>query len=82
MGLKGGISIDADSGPHGYVLWCCGSRSQDFFTFIQVGPGQSILWNTAVISKKNPTLKNFKITLEQIFRTVKGQDNYGNRIFF
>ena len=23
-GLKGGISIDADSGPHRYVLWCCG----------------------------------------------------------
>ena len=28
------------------------------------------------------TLENFKITLEQIIRTVKGQDNYGNRIFF
>ena len=35
LGLKGGISIDADSGPLGYVLWCCGSRSKDFFTFIQ-----------------------------------------------
>ena len=23
-GLKGGISIDADSGPPRYVLWCCG----------------------------------------------------------
>ena len=23
-----------------------------------------------------------KITLEQIIQTVKGQDNYGNRIFF
>ena len=28
------------------------------------------------------TLEKFKITLEQIIRTVKGQDNYGNRIFF
>jgi hypothetical protein len=24
----------------------------------------------------------FKITLEHIIQTVKGQDNYGNRIFF
>ena len=28
------------------------------------------------------TLENFKITLEQIIQTVKGQNNYGNRIFF
>ena len=27
-------------------------------------------------------LKKFKIILEQIIQTVKGQDNYGNRIFF
>ena len=26
-----GILIDTDSGSHGYVLWCCGSRTQDFF---------------------------------------------------
>ena len=42
-GLKGGISIDTDSGPLGYVLWCCGSRSQDFFTFIQIGPGHTMM---------------------------------------
>ena len=42
MGLKGGISIDADSGPLGYLLWCCGSRSQDFFIFIQVGFGHTV----------------------------------------
>jgi hypothetical protein len=28
---KGGIPIDADSGPLGYVLWCCGSISEDFY---------------------------------------------------
>ena len=28
------------------------------------------------------TLEKFKIALEQIIQTVKGQDNYGNRIFF
>ena len=25
-----------------YVLWCCGSRSQDFFTFIQIGSGHTV----------------------------------------
>ena len=33
-GLKGGISIDADSGPLRYVLWCCGSICHQLFTFI------------------------------------------------
>ena len=42
MGLKGGISIDADSGPLGYVLWCCGSRSLEVFTFIQIGSGHTV----------------------------------------
>ena len=32
-GLKGGISINTDSGPLGYVLWCCGSRSSRLFYF-------------------------------------------------
>ena len=36
-GLKGGISIDADFGPHQYVLWCCGSICRQLFTFIQIG---------------------------------------------
>ena len=40
---KGGISIDTDSGPLWYVLLCCGSRSQDFFTFIQIGSGHTVL---------------------------------------
>ena len=26
-GSERGISIDADSGPLGYLLWCCGNRS-------------------------------------------------------
>ena len=45
-GLKGGVSIDADSGPLRYVLWCCGSRSQEEFTFIQIGSGHAVqqLW--------------------------------------
>ena len=42
----GGISIDTDSGPHGYVLRYCGSRIRDFFTFIQIGSGHTVKhWN-------------------------------------
>ena len=41
-GLKGGILIDADSGPPRYVLGLsCGGICQDFFTFIQVGSGHT-----------------------------------------
>ena len=40
MGLKGGLLIDAVSGPLGYVL--CGSRSQEEFTFIQIGFGHTV----------------------------------------
>ena len=43
-GLKEGISIDADSGPLGYVLWCCGSRSWEVFTFYQIGFGHTVLF--------------------------------------
>ena len=32
FGSERGISIDADSGSLGYVLWCCGSKRQDFFS--------------------------------------------------
>ena len=39
-GLKGGISIDADSGPPRYVL---GGISQEFFAFIQIGSGHTVV---------------------------------------
>ena len=42
MGPKGDISIDVDIGPLGYVLWCCGSRIQDLFTFIQIDSGHIV----------------------------------------
>ena len=48
--LKGGISIDTDSWPLGYVVWCCGSRSQDFFAFIQIGSGSGHTVDTYVRS--------------------------------
>ena len=40
--VKGGISVDAYSMPLGYVLWCRGSKSQDFSTFIQIGSGHTV----------------------------------------
>ena len=35
-GLKRGISIDADSGPPWYVLWCCGGISHQLLTFFRL----------------------------------------------
>ena len=32
-GLKGGISVDADSGPPRYVLWCCGGICHQLLIF-------------------------------------------------
>ena len=48
-GLKGGISIDADSGPPRYVLWYCGGICHQPDTFIQIGFGHTV-----------PKLKDFK----------------------
>ena len=47
MGLK-----DTFSGPLGYLLWCCGSRSQDFFNFIQIG---SAHWEGLELNSIIPT---------------------------
>ena len=41
-GLKGGISIDADSGPPRYVLWCCGGICHQPDTFIQSVSGHTV----------------------------------------
>ena len=48
MGLKGGISIDANSGPLGYVLWCCGKGQLNSEWIYEV-----------IVSPKIPT-KNYK----------------------
>ena len=41
-GLKGGISIYADSWPPRYVLWCCGGICHKVLTFIQIGCGHTV----------------------------------------
>ena len=58
FGSNRGISIDEDSGPLGYVLWCCDSRSQDFFTFIQIGSGHTV---TNLIMKRSSSNNPNKI---------------------
>ena len=41
-GLKEGNTIDADSGPLRYFLWCCVSICQELFTFIYTGFGHTV----------------------------------------
>ena len=45
QGLKGGILIDADSGPPRYVLWCCGGICHQVLTFIQIGCGHTVAYD-------------------------------------
>ena len=47
--LKGGISIDADSVPLKYDLWCWGSRSQEEFTFIPIGSGHTVFESVSLV---------------------------------
>ena len=47
FGSERGILIVENSGPLGHALWCCGSKSQDFFTFIQIVSGHTV--NTKMI---------------------------------
>ena len=56
-GLKGGISIDADSGPPRYALWCCGGICHQPDTFIQIGSGHT---NTDIkqLSGRRQIVKN------------------------
>ena len=54
-GLKGRISIDADSGPPRYVLWYCngichsiGDEKDIYCTWyksLEIGPYKSDMWN-------------------------------------
>ena len=94
-GLKGGISIDADSGPPRYVLWCCGGFCHQLLTFFKIG------WNWLKLFRPFtfwincssdcnisidswPSASNFisfSWSPEQYFLTV-GQNNFGNKIPF
>ena len=44
LGSERGIPIDADSGPHKYVVWCCGRICHQPFTFIQIGSDHTEEW--------------------------------------
>ena len=65
-GLKGGISIDVDSGPPRYVLWYCGGICYQPDTFIQISSGHTVLadfdkiikigtWKFRGLQVKNPS---------------------------
>ena len=52
-GLEGGISIDADSGPPRYVLWCCGGMYHQPDTFVQIGSDHNVI---GTAKKKDTTI--------------------------
>ena len=59
-GLKGGISIDADSGPPRYVLWCCGGMYHQPGTFIQIGSDHTVSANLKYWKSLNSKYENWK----------------------
>ena len=55
-GLKRGISIDADSGPPRYVLWCCGGICNQLLNFFNIGCGHTVcepFWSIQLNSTAN-----------------------------
>ena len=68
-GLKGGISIDADSSPPRYVLWCCGDICHQPGTFIQIGSGHTVQRQTWFF------LQSCRVTLECSYKM--GQNIFG-----
>ena len=65
MGLKGGISIDADSGPPRYVLWCCGGICHQLLTFFQIGRGHTVDMEGEGVGVQSP--KSPKLCLRNIW---------------
>ena len=66
-----GISIDTDSGPLRYVLWCCGSICHQLFTFIQIGCDhiviqQPSLYRLSKIERTNPAAFHSYFVLNDI----------------
>ena len=56
MGLKGGISNDADSGPFRYIPWCCSSICHQLLIFIQIGYGHTVSEKATKVCKIFPLL--------------------------
>ena len=77
-----GISINADSGPLRYLLWCCGSRSQEECTFIQIGSSHTVpnqLYFCALVYL-NETLLTALIFVFKLTKT-EGQIPNANKVF-
>ena len=63
--MNGEILVDGDSGPLGYVLWYCGSRSQEESTLIQIKPGHIVVMNIGN-TKSKTTYKYLKHYIESL----------------
>ena len=68
---EGGISIDADSGPLAYVLWCCGSSiCHEVFTFIQIDSGHISSSPTSLVHLGYGGLYRLNIIWRQLSKTL------------
>ena len=65
-----GISIDADSGPLRYVLWCCGSICHQLLTFIQIDYGHTVWLNWKVQIYTRTYLFDYVANSNLHFRTL------------
>ena len=74
-----GISIDADSGPPRYVLWCCGGICHQPDTIIQIGSGHTVVqfWLPFYLLKDSEPVKCIwwdnekRISSLQIFQPMR-----------
>ena len=48
-----------------YKLWCCGSKSQEEFTFIQIGSGHTV--NSGIINNKVTSLEQLSLAEPKIY---------------
>ena len=74
-----GISIDADSGPPRYVIWCCGGICHQPDTIIHIGSGHTVVqfWLPFYLLKDSEPVKCIwwdnekRISSLQIFQPMR-----------
>ena len=74
-----GDSIDADSGPPRYVLWCCGGICHQILAFFKIGCGHTVLYLvinlfSLVFGFCQKLIKRYYITYK-MFRKSDGLEN-------
>ena len=80
-GLKGGISIYADSGPPRYVLWCCCCICHEVLTFFQIGCGHTV---RASVACKNQSFRSWLLckNLNNSILAPKIMEGWNNQLYF